>query len=760
MSLASQSKSMNQKSNTNNTTIELKDFILEIGVEDLPARLLNNISSYIKDELQKLLESNEINYESINSAYTPRRLFFEITKLESQTKDKNLEIKGPPEKIAVGEDGKFNQAALGFAKKNNVNEQDLQIKDGYIYGNSFVKGVSSKEILAQNLSQIIAGVPGERFMRWADGSVKFSRPISWIASVIYSPEKTDTETIDFEVEDIKSNNISYGHRFLGPDSFVIENKEQYLEQLKKQGVYLDSQARKEKIISEANQLAQSIGGEALLEDELLEEVTGLIENPTAILCSFDEKFLKLPACVIKTVMEIHQKYFPVYEQGSLSTDHKSIEKINAKLKPNFIITSNNPLEKAHKNIKEGNEKVIIPRLKDAEFFFDEDNKQSLEEHLEKLSKLNFQAGNMRQKADRIQKISKYMIKELENSFDHNPAKLPGEALDSESKASILEAALLAKADLNTQMVFEFTELQGEIGGIYAAHQGKSQATANAISEHYMPRFAGDKIPQSIGGKIISIADKLDNLVCIFALGKIPKGSADPFALRRQANGLLEIAIHSHLIINLDKLIDFATNLGETSFGSGRTITKTRGKGDKKKTIEMPEFDWSKAKEEVKNFLKQRLEFVFEMNHKGKEINNAVISSGNPLASLNTKHMMIHYLYDLKEQKQYPEFLEAANRISRIGEKEFGTNLAPSKFEQDEEKALYEKIQELNKELEKEIINEVNIDPAKLIDLTGPINKFFDNVMVNAEDQELRKNRHMLVNYANSVLAEFADFQLL
>lgn len=717
----------------------LINFILELGVEELPARLLQPISNHIKSELEKTLQDAELGFKSIEVDYTPRRLFFEAKELVSKTNEKTEEIKGPPAKIAFDANQKLTQAGLGFAKKNNLDPKEIYEKDSYLYGKVHIKGIETKELLESKLPEIIMNVPGERFMRTQTGDMKFSRPLQWIAAVIEAGSKN--ETLSFSIEHLNSSNLSYGHRFLGPDSFEIKNSKQYIEQLRKQGVYLKAEERKEIIASKAKELAKSIKGVACIHEELLDEVTGLIENPTPILCDFDKKFLELPSCVAITVMESHQKYFPI-----LKTEGSD------ELLPYFITVSNNPLKEAHKNIKEGNEKVIVPRLKDAEFFCVEDNKIKLEERFDKLAKVNFQSGNMLQKSERIQEISKYLAYELSTTYDKNPAKLEGEVLDKETRDQIAKAAHLCKTDLSTQMVFEFTELQGEIGAIYASKQGYSNVAAKAIGEHYKPRFADDETPSSIGGKIISIADKIDNLAILFGLGKIPKGSADPFALRRQANGLLEIVIHCHLITNLEKLVDFAIDTAKEQLGEGRMIKK-RGK-------EVREFDWDKAKGSIKEFLEQRLSFVFEELHQGKEINEAVLATGKPLQDLNKKHMMIHYMYELKEKSDFPQFAEAANRLMRIGDKSIGNNVDPKKFTQEEEKSLYENFKFLESLKLEQIINEVPVDPKQLLSTTKPINNFFDKVMVNDEDKQIKNNRHALVNYASSLLEEFADFTML
>lgn len=735
----------------------MKNFILEIGVEELPAKLLAPISNHIKNELENLLKENELSFKTIDLEYTPRRLFFEVHELSEGTEAKDVEIKGPPAKVAI-QDGKFSQAALGFAKKNNIAEKDLIEKDGYVYGKAHVPGLSTKGLLEQKLGGIISNTPGERFMRWGYSEIKFSRPLQWILSVLFDDK--GSEIVEFAIEvpeamqdgvtdhssKLKSSNKSSGHRFLSPEAFSVNNSKEYFAELAKRSVNLNINERKEAIMAKTQELAKSVGGTARINEDLLEEVLGLIETPFPVLCKFDESFLELPGCVSITAMEEHQRYFPILKEGELL--------------PYFVTVSNNPLPDAQQNIKEGNEKVIIPRLKDAEFFFNEDNKIKLEERLDKLSQINFQSGTMRQKAERIQEISKYIAYELSTTYDLNPEKAEGEKLDKSTREDIAKAALLAKTDLTSQMVFEFTELQGEIGGIYAAKQGYSQTIAKAIEEQYMPRFAGDKLPGNIGAKIISIADRIDNLVTIFALGKIPKGSSDPFALRRQANGLLEILIHCHLILNLDKLVDFAIDTAEAQLKQGKMIKKSKGKGENKKTFEVPELDWASARSNVKDFLKERMEFVFEFNHKNTTVNKAVLATGNSLADPNKKHMMIHFVSELGSEAGFDKFAEAANRIMKIGNKELGDIVDPNKFVNDSEKELFETLKKLDKLHHLKIVNDVPLSSEEVFVVTEPINSFFDNVMVNDENEDLKKNRHALVNQASSLLEEIADFTMI
>ncbi len=725
---------------------EKTDFILEIGVEEVPASLLFQITNHIKAKLEESLAEAELCFKESDLAYTPRRLVVFIRGLEQSSSDKELEIKGPPEKIAVDDKGAFSQAALGFAKKNNLDESELFVEGGYLRAKTIQKGVDTKSYLAEKIPEIISKVPGERFMRSGKGELKFSRPFQWFLALLGS------ETISFELEGLSSSNLSYGHRFLSPASFAVKDEKDYLQKLEKNNVTLKAEDRKKQLVADAEKLVAELGNAELhVDDELLDEVANILEKPKPVLCSFDEKFLQIPSQVLITVMAVHQRYFPVLKKGSDKNE----------LLPYFVAVSNNPLAEAEANVRSGNEKVIIPRFKDAEFFVEEDMKLSLEDRLAKLEQINFQAGNLLQKSKRIEKIVEYLIKELKDSYDHNPSNHQQETLkDKKIQGDILKAAKLAKSDLTTQLVFEFTELQGEIGAVYAEKQGLSALTAAAIAEHYYPRFAGDSLPATIGSKLISVADKLDNLLCFFAAGKIPKGSADPFALRRQANGMLEIILHSHFILDVSALVDFAAELGEQEFGQGRMIKKVQGRGEKRKEIEVPEFDWQKAKEALKEFLEQRLAFVFELNHKNSDVNKAVLATGSSLAKINTKHLMVHLVSELKQENKFNQLSEAISRLVNISDSKSDIKVSKSNFKVDAESCLFDSLQNLEKKLDQKAEYESLINTQDLIQLVEPINQFFDEVLVNDKDEKIKKNRQALVAYGAGLFSEICDFREL
>ncbi|TWW10036.1 glycine--tRNA ligase beta subunit [Planctomyces bekefii] len=734
-------------------------FILELGCEELPAGQIINISNHIKNEIIAKLNLAKISFGDFISHYTPRRLYFQIDNLLLDPIDQTEILKGPPEKISRNPDGDLSQAGLGFAKKNNLETSDLYFEDGYLCAKKTLKGQSAKSILETSIPEIVSSTPGVRFMRWADGETKFARPIQWILAVIVST-KSPKQILDFSIEGLSASDISYGHRFLGNGAITVSEPKKFIEDLRAQGVILDLEDRKKIIMDSANKLADSVSGVVVFDENLLTELCLITENPAPILCSFDTKFLAIPDCVLKTVMIHHQRYLPIETEY---IDSSSSDVTKRRLTPYFIAVSNNPLAQASKNIKAGNEKVIVPRFKDADFFVQEDMKISLEERLEKLSKLNFIKGTMLAKSQRLKKISAYIIRQLDEHFHNNPHKGPNDNLDQKTKELIEASALLAKADLSTNLVFEFTELQGEIGGVYALKSGLDECVAMAISDHYKPRFAGDALPSTIGAKILAIADKMDNLVCSFALGKIPSGSADPFALRRQANGLLEIILHSHLVLDISSLVDEVCRLQQEEFGVGEMITKIKGRGADRQEVQVPELNWQGTPSLVKDFLRQRLEFVFEIFHKHKEINKAVIAHGDPLTDLNKRHMFVHTLYSLKERPdEFRDFISAVSRIVNITKtaSSAGLRINPDLFQTEQEKNLYQILKILDVADSQKIAYEPLLTANQILEIVAPVNSFFDNVLVNAEQEDIRNNRKALVNYANSLLSELADFSLL
>jgi len=510
-------------------------FLLEIGTEELPATFVSEAIQQWEKLIPTTLTEAYLTNDAVKVYATPRRLAAVIDGLPIKQPDREEEIKGPPAKAAF-KDGKPTKAAEGFTKKQGVELNELEIrpteKGDFVFVNKKIQGKETAVILTELIPEWIDKLEGKRFMRWADGDIKFPRPIRWLVALL------DDEILPINLENgsekITSDRFSYGHRVLHPKLIEISQAKDYVEELKKAYIEVDYRQRKSQIEQQIQAAAKKVKGTAEIPAELLAEVTNLVELPTAVVGKFDEEFLILPAEVTTTVMVTHQRYFPILKSPKTA---KEIE-----LLPYFITISNGDPEKSE-IIAKGNERVIKARLADGQFFYKADLAKPLESYLPELEKVTFQAklGSMGEKVKRIVNIAKLIAEQLKVS--------------KEESKNIERAALLCKADLVTQMVYEFPELQGVMGEKYARACGETEEVATAIFEHYLPRGAGDILPETICGQVVSLADKLDTLVSIFGLGMLPTGSADPFALRRAANAVVNITCSANLPLNLYQLLE-------------------------------------------------------------------------------------------------------------------------------------------------------------------------------------------------------------
>jgi glycyl-tRNA synthetase beta chain len=523
-------------------------FLLEVGTEELPASFVETAISQWRSLIPGTLEENFLTSEAIQVYGTPRRLAVLISGLPAKQPDREEEIKGPPAKAAF-KDGKPTKAAEGFARKQEVDIADLEIrpteKGDFVFVNKKIAGRSTAEILTELVPQWINKLEGKRFMRWADGDLRFSRPLRWLVTLL------DSEVLPIAIENgsetLKSDRISSGHRILHPEPVAIANAADYAETLRKAYIEVDSEKRQEKITTEVKATAEKVGGLADISPDLLAEVTNLVEWPTAVMGKFDDDFLILPTEVITTVMVTHQRYFPVLKPRTDSGKSKQQE-----LFPNFITISNGDPEKSA-IVASGNERVIRARLADGQFFYKADISKPLETYVPQLETVTFQEklGSVREKVDRLSKIAGFITDQLK--------------LSEAESSDIQRAALLCKADLVSQMVYEFPELQGVMGEKYARTSGETEAVATAIFEHYLPRGASDSLPETITGQVVALADKLDTLVSIFGLGMLPTGSSDPFALRRAATAIVNIIWAADLPLNLYQLLEQAASAFTTVY---------------------------------------------------------------------------------------------------------------------------------------------------------------------------------------------------
>ena len=504
-----------------------KDLLLEIGTEEIPAHYMPSILSQVRDLAGKSFGESHIAYESIRTLGTPRRIALIMKGVAEKQADVSAKHKGPSVKIAYDADGNPTKAAMGFARGQKIDVKDLVVEDGYVYANVTSVGADTAGLLPDLMKGIVTGLNFPKSMHWGSLDFHFVRPIRWFVALF------DKDVIPFELANVKSGNVSRGHRFLGTGDFTIESPAAYEETCKEHFLIVDPEVRKQMILEGLQKLADEKGGTIIMDDDLLEEVVYLVEYPTALCGEFDEDYLKLPEAAIITPMKDHQRYFPMRDK-----DGKLM---------NLFLTVRNGNDYHLETVQHGNERVLRARLDDAKFFFEEDKKHKLADYTEKLKKIVFQdgLGTLYDKAQRLEKITVFLNHKLDLGLDD---------------AKLQRASLLAKADLATQMVMEFTELQGVMGKEYALIDGEDAGVAEAINEQYQPRFAGDVLPQTDMGKVLGIADKFDTITGMFSRGFIPTGSQDPFALRRQTIGTLNILMDAGWNLNCHEVFAFVLNL--------------------------------------------------------------------------------------------------------------------------------------------------------------------------------------------------------
>ena len=705
------------------------NFLLEVGVEELPADFVSSAISQWQKRIPESLSAEFLTFDAVNFYGTPRRLAVVITGLLAQQPDREEEIKGPPKKAAYKDD-QPTKAALGFAKKQGVEVKDLQLRDTpkgeFVFVQKKITGRPTKDILQELAPQWILGLEGRRFMRWGDGDIRFPRPIRWLVSLL------DDAVLPLELvngsETIKSDRISRGHRVLHPDTISIPHATSYRESLKSAFVEVDPETRKDSIITGIETVAQKAQGTAEISADLLSEVVNLVEYPTAIIGQFEEEFLQLPTEVITTVMVTHQRYFPVKQDSNSNT-----------LLPNFITISNGDPDKSDL-IAEGNGRVIRARLADAQFFYKADCDERLETYLPQLETVTFQEelGTMRDKVDRIMEIASNISEQLD--------------LDEQQKAEIESTALLCKADLVSQMVYEFPELQGVMGEKYALVSGESATVAQGIFEHYLPRGADDIFPETLNGQVVGLADRLDTLISIFGLGMIPTGSSDPFALRRAANGIVNIAWNSNLDINLIELI----NQGSSAFLSAHD--------DKESPVD-----------NLQEFFMQRIRTILqEEKNLDYDLVNAVLGQDaeyteRALEDLLDVRDRALFLQEIRDNGILESIYETVNRSTRLAAKgdldtqELNpiTVVNPNLFTSSAEQNFYDALLDLVPQTEaaKETRNyQLLVDG--LVKVAPIVSEFFDgenSVLVMAEDEDIKRNRLNLLGLLRNHARVLADF---
>ena len=670
----------------------MNKYLLEIGTEELAYKFIPSAMEQLKNEFSKTLEENEIKFSDIKVYATPRRLAVIIENIAEKQEDIEKTIKGPIANIAYDENGNLTKAAIGFANKNGINPEKLYKQDNYVWAKIEQKGKDTKELLKSAVPNIILKLKGTHFMRWADLDIKFQRPIRWIVSLF------NEEKVEVEIANIKSSNITRGHRF-SKTEIEIKNPDEYLAVLESANVIADVQKRKETIVKLAKEKAKEIGAEIAIDEDLLDEVTFITEWPIPVICSFEEKYLQIPEKVVVTVMAVHQRYFPLYKEGKLL---------------NKFITISNYVGDTFENIKAGNERVVKARLEDAIFFVQEDTQKPLLAYLEALKGVTFQKGfgSVYDKTQRICQLSKSIAKEL---------NIPTQTIE--------RTALLCKADLVTKLVFEFTELQGYIGADYALRSGETKEVSKGIMEHYFPLNADSEVAESIEGQVVGIADKIDTVVTVFADGKKISGSQDPLGVRRATLGILKTILNKDLKINLTQLL--------------------------KQTIELLPVqieDKNKLFETVKSFMEQRLIILLSDKYK-HDILEACISEKDVLSDLKDLTVRLDIVSDIVNKETYSQFHESINRIIRLikTENDF-TAVKEDLFVIQAEKDLYNAAKNIN-----ENTLDYNQLEEKLVKIIPFITEFFDKVLVMDKDENIKQNRLNLLYSIKQKFAKLADF---
>ena len=676
--------------------------LLEIGVEELPSRFGQTTLDQIENNLSKLLKEERINFDNIEKYATPRRLTFVIKNLADKATDLEEEVKGPAKKIAVDADGNFTKPALGFMKSKGLDPENVYFKQlgnaEYLFGTIKQEGKHTSEVLKTIVPEAIKNVTFPKAMRWGGKNMRFARPIRWMVALL------NNEILDIDLEGIKSSNITRGHRFLGEREFEVNSVEEYFEKLDKNFVVLDQHKRKEMIRKQAIEVAKSLGGEVELDEDLLEEITFLVEYPTAFYGEFDEEYVKLPKEVVTTPMKEHQRYFPVLKDG--------------KLLPNFIAVRNGDSNRIDL-VKAGNEKVLRARLADALFFYHEDTKKPLESFVDKLQTVVFQAklGTVYDKTLRIEKLSQVILNELNMT---------------ESKENTLRAAKLCKADLVTNMVFEFTELQGIMGRDYAQVSGENEEVCQGIFEHYLPRFAGDILPETNTGIALSIADKLDSIAGFFAIGIKPSGSQDPYALRRQALGILSILLDRKLSVNLNNLINAALD-----------------------NYSNLEFNKEEVASQIVEFFVERVKNLFKDLGIRYDVIDAVLN--NNLDDISDIHTRALELNRWLQKDELVEMLTAFNRVATLAEKATTDIVKENLLKEDAEIKLYNGFKEIKSNVESLLLDKKYNEALDAFATLRPlVDNLFDNVMVMDKDEAIKENRLGLLKQIYSTMLTICD----
>ena len=688
----------------NTAPIPDSSLLLEIGTEEVPARFIHPALSMLKSNTESIFEEYSIGFSDMKTYATPRRLSLLVKGIPPMQKDSVKEVYGPAKKIAFDERGTPTRAAAGFAQSQGIDVNDLVIKSRekgeYVVAVIHHKGAPVKDLLHEALKRVVLSLSFPKSMRWGNGDLRFVRPIHWIMALL------NGTTIVFEIDGVKSGNVTKGHRFLSPGSFIVKEIPSYINLLENNYVIVDIDERKRKIVRGIENLAASVEGKALRDEDLITTVTNLVEYPVPVLCEFPPEYLRLPKELLITVMKDHQKYF-------------AIENDHGNLKNHFVVISNTKDENAE-TIKKGAERVIKARFEDARFYYEEDIKRPLHSRIQDLKRVTFhdKLGSLYDKTGRVVALASFL----------------SETLLPRAKESIERAAWLCKTDLITGVVREFPELQGLMGKYYAVHDGEEHEVAEAIMQQYLPSHSGDRLPRSDVGALLSLSDKIDNVVSFFGADLIPTGSEDPFALRRQALAVIAILMEKGYPVTLRELI---------------------AKAEENVLDRRPSLP-----DEVFRFFAQRIEPLFSSQHYDSDAIQSVLPLMDSVPLVEIKERM-NALKKFTTAAGYTPFLLVMKRIHNIVPKADVPALVPEILSEEREKALYSELQDVKPAFNTLLMDRKYYDAMKrLSTLTGTINNFFDKVLVMDKREEIKLNRFALLHEIGKMASLLADFSKL
>ncbi|MCI5839070.1 MAG: glycine--tRNA ligase subunit beta [Peptoniphilaceae bacterium] len=676
----------------------MSKYLLEIGVEEFPSAYVKSTKLQLEEKFEKLLDDKNISFDEVRVESTPRRFSILILNMEKSLEKKNIKIKGPSKKIAYSQNGEPTQALLGFLKSQDASISSITIEkvkdEDYVFVNKEIKSTTIKEDLKDNVFDIVKSLSFPRSMHWGGKDLKFARPIRWFVSLL------DDEILPFEAEGIRVSNVTKGHRVLGSDEIVVDKIDNYNELLRENYVILKYKDRYDMIVRGINKLAKEKGGSVLQDEDLLDEVINIVEYPTALIGKFDEKYLSLPKEVIITPMKNHQRYFPVInDEGQLLP---------------YFITVRNGDETDIENVSMGNERVLTARLEDAKFFFEQDTSKPLSSYVDNLSNLTFYDGlkDMLSKTLRMQDLSVEYLKRFQMSLD--------------LEESVKRACYLSKADLITNMVIEFTELEGTIGKIYAKLSGEDEIVANAIEEQYLPKSQDSETPKSSVGIVVSITEKMDNICGLYAIEKYVTGTKDPYGLRRQALGIINILIENKIDVDLRDLIKDSlyiyTNRDALSFNYDLTEKK------------------------VLDFILERLKNkLLDDGYKYDHINSVMSITDSNIYDI---YLKLNQLEEFSNLSNFEEKLNYFTRVSNIVKDFNSLDIDEKLVNVEEEKMVFDFIKKLSNV--DSLINTKQYKDALNLLSEGKnlVNEYLDKTMIMVDDEKLKNNRLSILNNIN------------